>query len=207
MADKKNKHNLDDNTTIIEGQEKLSVESEKSENKFKKGILIILLLLLVIPTYGMLKDAFNKKQPINGANKPPLFGTEVDKDSEKGGVASKEQEEIQAELNAKVEASMINISMNLTPVFKDGKSKGNLLIVNEEVNNYMQVIEIYRDDTNELIYTSGGIPVGSKIEMAKLDKELAKGNYECTAFFNAVDSETGELIGKAGAKITVSIQN
>ncbi len=38
------------------------------------------------------------------------------------------------------------------------------MIVNEGVNNYPQVVEIIRNDTQEKIYKSGAIPVGSKIE-------------------------------------------
>ncbi len=59
---------------------------------------------------------------------------------------------------------MINISMNTTPIFSDGTTEGNLMIVNEGVNNYPQVVEIIRNDTQEKIYKSGAIPVGSKIE-------------------------------------------
>lgn len=102
---------------------------------------------------------------------------------------------------------MINISMNMTPTFKNGKSEGNLSIVNEDINNYMQVVEIYLKDNNKLIYTSGGIPVGNKIETARLDVNLPKGIYESIAYFNAVDEKTGNIIGKAGAEIKITILN
>ena len=109
------------------------------------------------------------------------------------------------DLDGKIEAGMINISMNTIPVFASGESEGNLMIVNEEVNRYPQIVEISRNDTGETIYTSGAIPVGSKIEAAKLDKTLAAGKYDCTALFYSVDPETGARLGCAGAAITITI--
>ena len=108
-------------------------------------------------------------------------------------------------LDGKVAAGMMNISMNTVPVFADGQSEGNLMIVNEEVNRYPQIVEITRNDTGETIYTSGAIPVGSKIEAAKLDKELAAGKYDCTALFYSVDPDSGARLGCVGAAITVTI--
>ena len=97
---------------------------------------------------------------------------------------------------------MINISMNTSPIFADGTSEGNLMIV----NNYPQIVEIVRNDTGEPIYKSGGIPVGSKIETAKLSVDLPAGQYECTAMFHNVDPDTGNSLGCAGAIIVITIQ-
>ena len=101
---------------------------------------------------------------------------------------------------------MINISMNTSPIFPDGKSEGNLMIVNELVNTYPQRVELIRNDTNEVIYSSAAIPVGNKIASAKLDVELPAGTYECTAMFHSLDPETGAVLGSAGAVVTVTVQ-
>jgi hypothetical protein len=79
------------------------------------------------------------------------------------------------------------------------------MIVNETVNRYPQVVEITRSDTQEVIYKSGAIPVGKKIEEAKLDVDLPAGTYECTAMFYNVNPDTGEYLGCAGAVITVTV--
>ena len=115
------------------------------------------------------------------------------------------EEMTREDLDGKVAAGMMNISMNTVPVFADGQSEGNLMIVNEEINRYPQIVEITRNDTGETIYTSGAIPVGSKIEAAKLDKELAAGKYDCTALFYSVDPDSGARLGCAGAAITITI--
>ena len=81
------------------------------------------------------------------------------------------------------------------------------MIVNESINNSPQHVEFIRNDTQEIIYESKAIPIGSKIERAKLDVELPAGTYECTAMFHNLDPETGNVIGTAGAIITITIKN
>ena len=73
------------------------------------------------------------------------------------------------------------------------------------VYTYPQVVEITRNDTGETIYKSGAIPVGSKIEKAKLSADLDAGTYECTALFYNVDPDTGDYLGCAGAIITITV--
>ena len=102
---------------------------------------------------------------------------------------------------------MINISMNTAPYFENGKAEGNVMIVNESINNYPQKVQIVRNDTGEQIYESNAIPVSSKIERAMLDVTLPAGTYECTAYFHNLDPESGEIIGTAGAIITITIKN
>lgn len=128
-----------------------------------------------------------------------------DTGSQEGGIKTRSQEEIQEELNRKVEEGMINISMNLNPIFEDGTSDGNLLIVNEEINRYPQIVEIYLKDTDTLLYRSGGISVGHSVERGKLLVDLDAGDYACVAYFNAINPDTNELVGKAGAEITISV--
>ena len=83
----------------------------------------------------------------------------------------------------------------------------NVMIVNEAINNYPQKVQVVRNDTGEQIYQSNAIPVGSKIERAKLDVALPAGTYECTAYFHNLDPDTGEIIGTAGAIINITIKN
>ena len=133
-------------------------------------------------------------------------GLVFDEAAVEGGWEHLSQEEVEAKLNEQLEEGMINISMNTSPYFEDGASKGNLMIVNETINRYPQKVEIIRNDTDEIIYTSGAIAVGSKIEAAALDADLDAGTYECTALFHNLDN-SGNIIGSAGAIITITIKN
>ena len=155
------------------------------------AIVIVIVILLLLRSCGAPAD--------------DPGGIEFDPSATEGGWDEADTDEIIAGLNEKVEEGMINISMNTSPVFADGTSEGSLMIVNEEVNNYPQVVEISRDDTGELIYKSGAIPVGSKIESAKLSVDLDPGTYKCTALFYNVDPDTGDYLGCAGAVVTVTV--
>ena len=155
------------------------------------AIVIVVVILLLLRSCGAPVDDHS--------------GIEFDPSATEGGWDEADTDEIIAGLNEKVEEGMINISMNTSPVFADGTSEGSLMIVNEEVNNYPQVVEISRDDTGELIYKSGAIPVGSKIEAAKLSVDLDPGTYKCTALFYNVDPDTGDYLGCAGAVVTVIV--
>ena len=134
-------------------------------------------------------------------------GIVYDSSAVEGGWDNLSPEEIAEKLNEKVAEGMINISMNTAPYFENGTAEGNVMIVNEAINNYPQQVEFIRNDTQEVIYQSKAIPVGSKIERAALDVELPAGTYECTAMFHNLDPVGGEIIGTAGAIITITVKN
>ena len=161
--------------------------------------LAILVVIAVIVTFAVKKD--EPKEPTTQS------GIVYDGSAVEGGWDNLSPEEIAEKLNEKVAEGMINISMNTAPYFEDGKAEGNVMIVNESINNYPQQVEFIRNDTGEQIYQSKAIPVGSKIERAALDVELPAGTYECTAMFHNLDPVSGETIGTAGAIINITIKN
>ena len=146
-------------------------------------------------------------KPLSKEEARAKAGIVYDSSATEGGWDNLSPEEIAEKLNEKVAEGMINISMNTAPYFEDGKAEGNVMIVNESINNYPQQVEFIRNDTQEVIYQSKAIPVGSKIERAALDVELPAGTYECTAMFHNLDPVSGEIIGTAGAIITITVKN
>lgn len=167
-------------------------------------LLMVIIILLLFRSCGSLSEIDDIADIPKGV--AAFFSTERDKNAKDGEIPTKSPEEIQSELNAKLEDGMMNITMNPSPVFADGKSEGDLRIENKAMNHYPQVVEIFRDDTGEMLYQSGAIPVGSNLEKAKLSVDLEAGEYNCTAYFNAIDQKTGALIGKAGAKIKITVK-
>ena len=146
-------------------------------------------------------------KPLSKEEARARAGIVYDSSAVEGGWDNLSPEEIAEKLNEKVAEGMINISMNTAPYFENGTADGNVMIVNESINLYPQQVEFIRNDTGEQIYQSNAIPVGSKIERAALDVELPAGTYECTAMFHNLDPETGDIIGTAGAIITITIKN
>ena len=137
----------------------------------------------------------------------PDNGFIMDDNAVEGGWNKVDEDKVRENLNAGVEEGYINISMNTTPVFENGQSEGNLMIVNESINKYPQKVIITRNDNGDVIYESKGIPVGSKIEKAMLSDDLPAGTYECTAMFHNVNPDTGESLGCAGAIIQITVKN
>jgi hypothetical protein len=174
---------------------------KKSGGNYKTIGIVILVLVIVAAALFIFKSCSSDK----AVDTMPNGGIIYDSGAVEGGWDEADVDKIVEGLNETVEEGMINISMNTSPNFANGTSAGNLMIVNEAVNRYPQVVEITRNDTNEVIYKSGAIPVGSKIENAKLSADLDAGTYECTAMFYNVDAETGAYLGCAGALIKITV--
>ena len=179
---------------------------EKRDAKSRTLVILAVVGLAAALTVGIFTAVRMIRKPA-ASKDTPKTGIVYDSGAVEGGWDNLSPEEIAERLNQKVAEGMINISMNTAPYFEDGKAEGNVMIVNESINNYPQQVEFIRNDTGEQIYQSNAIPVGSKIERAKLDVVLPTGTYECTAYFHNLDPESGEIIGTAGAIITITVKN
>ena len=179
---------------------------EKRDAKSRTLVILAVVGLAAAITVGIFTAVRLIRKPAQSKNEPKT-GIVYDDAAVEGGWDNLSPEEIAERLNQKVEEGMINISMNTAPYFENGKAEGNLMLVNETVNNYPQMVQIIRNDTGEQIYQSKAIPIGSKIERAKLDVDLPAGTYECTAYFHNLDPESGAIIGTAGAIITITVKN
>ena len=177
------------------------------ETRSKDITVYAIIFLILLVGAGIFLAVRLLHKPADAALADSKSGIIYDSSAVEGGWDNLSPEEIEARLNEKVAEGMINISANTAPIFEDGSSEGNLMLVNESINNYPQKVQIVRNDTGEQIYESGAIAVGSKIERAKLDVVLPAGTYECTAYFHNLDPETGDIIGTAGAIITITIQH
>ena len=177
------------------------------ETRSKDITVYAVIFLVLLIGAGIFLAVKLMHKPADAALADSKSGIVYDSSAVEGGWDNLSPEEIAERLNQKVEEGMINISMNTAPYFENGTAEGNLMLVNESINNYPQKVQIVRNDTGEQIYESGAIAVGSKIERAKLDVVLPAGTYECTAYFHNLDPETGDIIGTAGAIITITIQH
>ena len=177
------------------------------ETRSKDITVYAIIFLVLLVGAGIFLAVRLLHKPADAALADSKSGIIYDSSAVEGGWDNLSPEEIEARLNEKVAEGMINISANTAPIFEDGASEGNLMLVNESINNYPQMVQIVRNDTGEQIYESGAIAVGSKIERARLDVVLPAGTYECTAYFHNLDPESGAIIGTAEAIITITIQH
>ncbi|MBS4986576.1 MAG: hypothetical protein ACLTC4_23865 [Hungatella hathewayi] len=123
----------------------------------------------------------------------------------KTGTLNQDPEKRQQELNQVVEEGMLAFSVNATPFMKNGASTANLLIENPPGNGKRFTITIRRNDTGEVIYQSGYLDPEQYIDDVPLDVVLPKGEYACTAYFDAYRIDDNAYIGSAGAEIKLYV--
>lgn len=168
------------------------MSEEKTAPKNRKKILPVLLLLMAVGLgvwFFLGKDGFR-----------------FDSAAEDGTLDGMSEAQIQAMLDEKLSESMLAISINSSPVFKDGKSKGTLRIENAPNNRYNMKVRITMNSDGSEIYHSDAIKPAQVIKEDYLDVELKKGTYPCTATFEAYDSETNEKAGEASAKLNIKVK-
>ena len=117
------------------------------------------------------------------------------------------EEEIKAIMQRKADESTFSFEINSRPIFKDGKSEGNLRIANPPYNKYAINVEIKLDSNGKSVFNSGKINPNNYIEYAKLTKKLKAGEYDATAVINAYDTNTGEFKGTSAAKLIIKIES
>ncbi len=132
----------------------------KNENKKTKviriaaGVICLIIAATACFLLGLKGCSKDKTDPDNGFV--------MDDNAVEGGWNKVDEDKVRENLNASVEEGYINISMNTTPVFENGKAEGNLMIVNESINKYPQKVVITRNDNDEVIYESKGIQIFPK---------------------------------------------
>lgn len=166
----------------------------RKDHKKKRSWLLLLLLMIAVCGIWLLQD------------RRDLW---LDPNQSEGTLDGLTRDEIQKLMNEKVAEGQFMISINTQPVFPDGKSEGTLRIENSPQNRYLMVVKMYRYEDKkqgELLYESGAIKPGNKIEQARLDVALSKGKYPVIVYFEGYDEETKEYVGKAGSELTIYIQ-
>ena len=158
------------------------------------GTLLLILLLLLLRGCG--GSDINLEAPVIAIPQTAVTSIGPDEDS---------QQAIMEELNRQAENSRITLSINTEPVFVSGTSKGSLWIKNDASNRDAQIVEIIRNDTGDLIYTSDQIPVGKYINTDALDYVLGSGIYPCTAYFKTTDAESGQMTSVGSVSITIHV--
>ena len=173
---------------------------EKLGKKFT-GVLVVVLLLVVAVLGAAVYLLLERSKP------EAKEGLAYEANVIAGDIPGKSKEERQRELNSVVEEGMLAMSINATPSGKAaGEDRGiNWLIENPSNQGKLIRVEVWRDDTDEIIYETGAIKPGNYVESAPLKKELPAGQYDCTARFYAYQEENETYIGQAAARITLTL--
>lgn len=162
----------------------------------KEFKIMMALLILIMPLSAVFIINNNK-------NKPNVVGGIL----HEGVIPGYTEEQIKEILQRKADESSFSFEINSRPIFKDGKSEGNLRIANPPYNKYAIEVEIKLDSNDKTVFKSGQIKPNHYIEYAKLTRNLKAGEYDATAIINAYDSETKEFKGTSAAKLIIKVES
>jgi hypothetical protein len=191
------------------------MKMKRTETASRKKRLSVILALSVLAAsaltisllrwQGLLRFPWERSPPPAPIVAGNLFPGEGGADD--GHLSNMTPEQILEQMQIAADAAYFSFKINARPVFENGKAKGNLGIENPSYNIYPMVVQIFLDDTDELIYDSGGILPDQHIDNAALTKALKAGSYNATAYLNAYDPDTKEFQGKQAAALIITVQN
>lgn len=125
---------------------------------------------------------------------------------DRGFVDESNLDNVMSDMSDKVEDGMFECMMSSTWVFEDAASaSSNSYVANVESNRHALYFDVYEEQTDELLYSSPILPVGSEIRNIKLDKELPAGDYDAVVMYTLVN-EAYEEVSTVGFNITISIK-
>lgn len=170
--------------------------------KSRRNIIIIVIafviLIAALIACIVLLLAKQKEEP---APESPARSNVLDR----GIVDEDNAGDIMDEMSEKVEKGMFECKMTTAWTFDDGKSESpNAYVANVENNLYTLYFDVYEETTNELLYSSPMLPVGTELKNFKLDKELPAGEYDAVVMYTMVD-ENLEEVSNVGFKVTITV--
>jgi hypothetical protein len=114
--------------------------------------------------------------------------------------------EIQENFNKTISSGMVETDMNTTWTFPDGKSASTDAVMGNSGNNQNAFwFEVILNETNEVVYTSSLLPVGSSVKDIFLSKNLEKGTYNADVRIHLVDEDNNPLDSNLGFNVTLVI--
>jgi len=178
-----------------------SKSANKNQGRKIIPIIIVLLLVIMLLLAGLiyyflaLQPAKNEKEVVGGRREAAAL---------QGSIKMKTEEEIQEELSNVVEEGMFRISIASEIVgIENGMNE--VRIENNQSNRYLMQVSIYLDETGEEIYATDLIDPGYYIQSTEFDKTLKAGEYDATAVFTALYTDTEEIVGTAGANVKIIV--
>lgn len=162
--------------------------------KDKKVILLItLLLLIIVALVGVVVYLLRPKDSPNEEDVKPMIVTEENKD------------EIIGELEENSADTMFNCRMSYDWTFKNGEAESeDAYVANTDYNHYTIYFEVQINSTEEIVYRSAYVPVGSEVKGLTLDKPLKAGDYPATVIYHLVDDKEQE-VSSVGFTINIHV--
>ncbi len=173
---------------------------EKKDNKLVI-ILAIIFAIVAVVIVGVVAFLLGRKESTNETDGREVGGTVrtvVDEESAANVMDQMRQE---------VEEGMFVCNMSMKWTFENGSAESqDAYVSNSENNTHPIYFDVYLDGSDEPIYSSPVLPVGTEITNFKLDKVLEAGDYEATVIYTLLkDVESQEELSRAGFVIKLTV--
>ncbi|MCD8000828.1 MAG: hypothetical protein LUH21_26790 [Clostridiales bacterium] len=168
--------------------------NEKAQSRGK--ITLMICLAVIITLAGILTYLL-------------LNGKEAEKPKRNVVVNEENAEKIASEMieEEKTPLGYYEVTMNSTWSFEDGASASdNAYVKNSQGNTNSVYFDVVRSDTEETIYASPILPVGTHLESITLDEKLEAGTYDCVCTYYLLDEKDNPL-SKVNVGLTIVIRN
>lgn len=169
------------------------------DKKKKTGIIVGIVVVLLLAVIGVLAFMLLKK--------------ETEESEESGAYVLDEgnYQQIQENMAEEVSEGYFETYMNTTWTFADGTSQTQDAVLGNSPNNTKPIrCEVILNDTGEVIYKTGVLPVGVVLDPFKLDKDLDAGTYEAVCqiyLLREKENGTYEDFSSAGFYVTIEVEN
>lgn len=177
---------------------------KETAGKSRRNIIVVVVIAFVVLIAALAACIVllltKKEEPAQGTE-GPARNTVLDR----GVVEEDNAGDIMDEMTEKVSKGMFECKMTTSWTFDDGKSGSpNAYVANVENNLYTLYFDVYEEATNELLYSSPMLPVGTELKNFKLDKELPAGEYDAVVMYTMVDEDLEE-VSSVGFKVTITV--
>ena len=166
--------------------------SEQKNTKLKGGIILTICIVVIIVLLGMVVYLLTSKKEEEEQVKRNIV------------VNEKNVEEVIAQMTEeRTPPGSYQVTMNTTWNFPSGDAPSvDAYVKNAEANTNSVYFDITRSDTEETIYESPIIPVGSWLEDITLDSSLPDGTFPCLITYHLLDEEDKSI---STVKLTLTI--
>lgn len=177
--------------------------AEKTKEKKNSSALVVVLSVIVVAlvvTVVLLLNRQGENKVLESVPEPEKRNVVVNEDN---------VEEVLEQLTPDdfVQAGSYEVTMNTTWRFKDGMSPSENAYVENALSNTNDVyFDVLLAESEEKIYSSPLLPLGSHIENITLDKALIAGTYDCVLIYYLVDEEQN-VLGDLRVGLTIDVEN
>lgn len=170
---------------------KKSTRKKTDEQKKKKKRIIIIICILFIIIVAVVIFLLTRKP-----------GRTMNEENYK---------QIMEDMDREVQEGYFETYMNTEWTFPDGTSETTDAILGNSPNNKKPIrCEVLLVDTEEVIYSTGVLPVGAELPAFKLDVDLDAGTYEAMCMVYLLDEEedgTYTDYSNTGFNVTIVVEN